>query len=925
MQWVLYLYFLRIIMIKYSTALATALNNAVSKKAWCAKLIELLGNTLTFECKRDSNAIAPDPWATGTTFYKGSLYGALKTKGDSVVNFGYTRNVTTKLAADLSTGKSVLRILGNGHWIEFTLGLITSPCDIRFKASPTSKTGLSISNISIAAKRSLPFGIGPAAPADTVNTTVTVVIEDMQNPAYPKVVGNLHLDLPRDNFIFEDNEMATQFGDIRITQTSKTVVFGQFEFGVTRFDMNKVLNSEADVPVEQGLIYCKPFGVWPTYPLMDTWRMARDLTYPKAFRARLLRKDGTTWKTLQMRDGLPINSPELSQTWSNEKPLRPHWNCGMMLPWQSHLPKHSDLLAKYFNGMEPDSIRPSQAKEGDSANAAVPLYSGSAQINGQLQLNAVPQWPTRRDAVWGGSPDVNAQDTFDDEYLYDVKSWHSDEGRSHLLSGWDYEVGSISCHDHLAYKGGVRSDRSIVNHAMAMFASDPTSRRIKGNVLWRDMVNGYGLAIFNTAHHWVTDVSTCDTLPKELVCTGKVGTYGARYSGRVTDLPGGVTRAMNAHGLGDGMPWPEPYERGGHPNLWGGFQLDHLHNSLAPGLWTILLNSIMHVVSQKMRFVGGVMSQTGSGLPPNVSAKDYWLTRQHSFRWLQYTVQWKLGTKHSLGGFTQEDILSMFQKDLESVYDDIVIPTNDPTTQDPYCIALRNFGIHAVGWEGQRAKVDVNGNWMYDGQGNVILEPAVGWIMNHDSKVFYLSHMMVLMRQFGLWKVLRDRNAKCRAGLDFLLECLDKYAIDAFYHSQGRIALHAGSLGKTALKLPAPQVTPYPDMATGWEDWALTVEPKQGLEDMVTNKEGQITSNPGGNQGATSHLRQQYILMRSIYFPEYPHPLLAATEVMVRAQYKKHSDWIKSMSGKRVQATNDYKWKWAPHGILKPPSILEPI
>lgn len=913
-------------MIKYSPALTTALNAATNKRAWCAKLIEMLGSSLTFTCKRDPGSKAADPWSTGTTFYKASLVGAASVRGDSVVNFGLSKNVTTKLAADLGTGKSVLRIEGNGNWIEFSLGLITSSCDIRAKRSPTAKTGLSLNNISVAAKPSLPFGVGPSAPADTVNTTVTAVIEDMRIPAFPKVVGNLNLDLPRENLIFEDLEMATQFGDIRITQTKNTVIFGQFEFGVTRFDMNKILNAEADVPLEQGLIYCKPYGVWPTYPLMDTWIAERDLTYPQAFRVRLVRGDGTTWKTLQMRDGLPINSPELGQSWEREKPLRPHWSCGMMLPWQSHLPKHSDLMAKYFNGMEASSIRPSQAKEGDSANASIPLAARSAQVNGQLQYFAAPQWPQRFDPVWGGSADVNAGDTFDDPWLYDVRTWHSDEGRRANITGWDYEPGSLSGHDHLAYKGGVRHDRAIVNTPLVMFASDYNSRRLKGNVPWRNVLNAYALAMFNTPHHWVTDIKTCHTLPKELVMSGKVGTYGNRYGGRLQDVTGGMSRVVWAHGVADGGPWPDPPERGGH-QIWGGFQQDHLHNSLAPGLMVIMLNSIMHLVCQTMRFTGGVMCQTGAGLPPSVSAREYFLEREGAFRWLQYTVQWKLGTKHSIAQYQKEDMEVMFQNDLESVYDNILVPTKLQNSQDEYFIGLRNFGIGAAfassSWpvfeaDGKTIKLDAGGNKVY--------EPVYSWTATHDSKVFYYAQLMVLMRQFGLWKVLKQRSAKCAAALDFLVECLDKYSIEAFYHSKGRSFLYDLNLSpwtRSSTLAPGQGIQP---MATGWLDWSTRVYPAEGLESMFTAVDGSSVASPMGNQAATVHLMSQYILMRPIYFPEYAHPLLADATVMLKAQYKKFDDFIATFAANpRTQAGYDWKYRWPTHGILKAPSILEPI
>ena len=118
---------------------------------------------------------------------------------------------------------------------------------------------------------------------------------------------------------------------------------------------------------------------------------------------------------------------------------------------------------------------------------------------------------------------------------------------------------------------------------------------------------------------------------------------------------------------------------------------------------------------------------------------------------------------------------------------------------------------------------------------------------------------------------------------------------------------------------------PIPTMVSGWAEWGTVLYPPQGLEDMVTRPDGYISSSPMGHQNATHHLRQQYILMRSVYFPEYPHPLLQATETMVRAQYKKMSDHIASITAPRSKALSDFSLRWPPHGVLNPPSSLEPI
>ena len=880
---------------KFSPALQTILDQANSKKAWSQALLTALGTTLIFKCNRDPNPAAVSPFDTGTLFYQASLSGPPRILSNAFVNLGYSTNSTTQLGADLTTGKSVLRIEANGHWIEGSLGLLTSTCDFRVRANPTADIGISLKNISISPRRGLSTGIGPLAPELTADTTVKAVIEDMTYPAVPFVVGELKFVLQREHLVFEDDELANEMGDIRITQVSKTVIFGQFEFGATRLDMNKALNSEADVPVEQGVIYCKPFGVWPTYPFLDTQRQSRDLTYPQAFRVKLLRADGTVKKILQMRDGLPINDPSLQYSgWgsSEKKPMRPHWNCAMMLPWQSHLPKVSSNLSKYFNGVEPDATRPSQCKEAASTNAAIPLATGDAQVNSQLQFNAAPQWPIPWD-VYGGSPELKAMNTFDDPYLYDTTKYNQPGGRCNI-SGWDYEIGSISLHDHAAFLGGPRHDRACVPHMVAMFASDRTAVRVKGKVPFRTMINAYGLAMFNSPHHYVQDIHKCTGVPSDIVMGGEITYIGGRYTGGVdaVKLKEKRTIALGAR-CRDGKP------------TWGGWQRDHLHSSFSPNLWTIFFNSPMHLICGTMNHTTHIAAQPSAGTP-TASAFNYWMEREGAWRWLQYTVQWKAATKHFLG-LKRADIERNFQLELEQCYKDIYIPTK--VTNDPglYFDGLRKLGMH-----GSVSADDAPDPTLTNPpQRNKWIDP------NHDTKVYYYGHMLVLMRQFGLWKVMRAKSETCRIVLDFLIECLDKFAIDAIYHTEGRCSV----------MMRMSELFEYNDpnmrLPNDWAEWNLKVFPKKGQMDMVTEEDGTISTGVSSGQNATLHMRTQYVMMRSIYFPEHPHPLLAACQTMIRGFYDKHSQHVAEAEGPTNQRWRDWQVRWANHGILKAPSVLE--
>jgi hypothetical protein len=884
--------FLKGKLMKFSPNLKAILDTKLTKKAWAQALLTALGVTLVYKCKRDSNAAAVDPFATGELFYEASLKGPPRISSNSVTNLGSSSNATTRASADLATGKSVLRIEANGYWIEGSLGLLTTACDFRVRQSPSATVGVSLKNVSISPPRHLPSGNGPSAPEPNANSVVAIAIDDMAYPAMPFQVGVLDLTLVREHMVYEDDELSNEMGDIRITQTTNTVIFGQFEFAATRFDMDKALNAEAAVTLEQGLLYCVPYKTWPTYPFADTWRASRDLTYPKAFRARLLRADGSVKKILQMRDGLPINDPSLQfEGWSKGdlKPLRPHWNCGMMLPWQSHLPKVSSNLGKYFNGMVPSSIRHSQAKVGDSVNAAVPLATGEGQVNAQLNWHAAPRWPIPHDIEWGGTPAYNAMDEFDDPWLFDFTRYHGGEGIRTRLSGWDYEPASISQHDHAAFLGGPRHDRSCVSTPLALFATYRDGVRPKGKVPYRQMCDAYGMAMFNMPFHYVQDINRCTGIPTDVTMSGQIAYISGRYTGREDAV---TLRKKRVVDLADTR------ERDGHVH-WGRWQQDHLHNSLSPAMWTIMFNSPMHIVSGAMRFAGSVMCQVG-GRAPNAHPRNYWMRREHAWAWLQYCVQWKAGTKHFLG-IKRADIEKNFQIELERCYDDIYVPTKITNDPDFFFEGLRKSGMH--------------GEATFDAVGKVPRMKSIG--NGHDTKVFYLGHMLVMMRQFGLWKVMRAKSEKCRLALDLLIECLDRFSIEAIYHTEGRCSV------RMAVAKAVPFDGPDPKYPVDWAEWNTTIFPKVGQLDMVTREDGVVYNGNSESQSATLHLRTQYVMMRSIYFPEYHHPLLAPCQAMIQGFYDKHAAAVAARQTQRQESLTDWGVRWPPQGFIAAPTVLE--
>ncbi|MGZ8339138.1 MAG: hypothetical protein ACXW2U_05435 [Telluria sp.] len=128
------------------TGMTALLSAAVSRMDYCAILETNLSAPRRAVAKRN-----------GVTFRDVALSGAFTVNGQgAITGLGAASGTTVALAADLSTGSTTLRISGNGHWIEGTLGLTGSGCDFIMSANPTTTNGFAIGAVSITPPAALP-------------------------------------------------------------------------------------------------------------------------------------------------------------------------------------------------------------------------------------------------------------------------------------------------------------------------------------------------------------------------------------------------------------------------------------------------------------------------------------------------------------------------------------------------------------------------------------------------------------------------------------------------------------------------------------------------------------------------------------------------------------------------------------------------
>jgi hypothetical protein len=741
-----------------------------------------------------------------------------------------------------------------------------------------------------------------SAPELTANSPATLEFYDWTVPSNPTLVDTITFDTRVEDLIPQDDEIADEIGAVRVTQSSKKIIFGEFEFGATALAAGSHINSEADVPLDQVLGMFKPHGRWESYPFADTYNPAADITHMPAYKIVMKAADGRVLHVFEMHDGLPINSPSLRQSRANVPEavvwdaLRPHMHCAMELAWQSHIPTVSSRQKKYFPGIDPRTNRPSQFKAGYNVNAPYPLASGRFQMNGTGNWYLASKWPLASFNGYTqppGWPGANADpEAWSDPYgpqnpeVYD-RTWR--------LHGWGYEPGAGGTHDKMTGPGGPRFDRCVIPTQIALYMSDLNGTRLKGNVPLRTAVNEYGLNFFNLSYHYISDVQTGATQPDVNGFRG-LTSFGQTYYGYGMDYaPGGLQNNIALRAIPNGGDFPEP-DRDGH-YTWNGDEINSLHNYSCPGWMTYLLNSPMHIHAQKLRYHASSMCQLGLHEPWTAPRHDAFLCRDYAWRLLQQVMSWKLAAKHVLS-LDREGIEQRLQIELEAIYDHIYHPAIIEKRNDIVYAGFRNMGMRGdEGGDSQNHGVKI-------------------W---HDSKVYYMSGVLQLMKQTGCWAAMKAKSERCSQMMDFMIECLDKFCLDYLYYTKGWNEYWMSPVTPNSVPLAVSE---------GWEAYAEAV-PRNGLEDMIHNADGSLRTNQYGTltpvgENATCLLRWQYVMMRKVYFSEYPHPHLDAVAEMVDGWVNEYDAYVKAAPNPGEQARRDIAVSTPSHGIFLAPSEVGP-
>jgi hypothetical protein len=1003
-------------MLTYSPALQAILNQTKTKVEYTQKINEVLGSNRRVRCFRDGNAGATDPSVTGVEFLNIGNTGTIVMQGGDITSIGSVSGATIQNGADLTTGLSILSIEGNGNWVRGTLGLVdnnldtntANDVDFTMSVQPSNNCGYKMDS-GIRAPRLMPSGTGPVAPELDPRRPAFMEFYSYINEDVPVLHKTVAISTRQDDLIFEDAELSHDMGDVRVTTTSDTIVFGTggraFEFSGLLLSMTASANSQDPTkPVHQFLASCKPHGRWPTYPMLDTynrfeiqnlqespgaqggmsfpniyqpnarlekvtftcvgpagagyadgamrWSVVSDVvgplpdafsgvknwnyreqnpevpytfafvdttyvagqwfsfnsamtynqaapadsTVPHPFKIVLKTADGAVLHTYEMRDGLPINSKFMSQVRTSTQALRPHFNCGMMLPWQSHRPKMNWKAYKTHPGMMPDFLRPTMAQLGHSTNGTIPLIAGREQMNSANQYGAMPRWPMSSDT--SAANDVN--DPNNNPYTYDNKIY----GSMARATGWDYEPGSISGHDWLTGPGGVRYDRQAIPHMIALYLGNPNGTRLRDGSSYQDNLDAWAKAYFNHSCHYVQDMTTFDTFPDKKAVYGGAAFFDNYYGSALDYVAGGKANhailsaiPAGASGLGNAVT-KDAYGLA----IWNGWAMDALHAYGAPGYMCILFNSPMFLVAAKHRYIAVWMAQQAA---ISIKKTTGFLERTGAWRWLSFAQMWKLGTKSNLG-IARAVIEDRWRIDCENIHRDFVVPTTDPNHpqyNEPDFKGLRYLGMYTL-----------NNDFYDDGNTQAL-------ITRSGALCYYISTVFVLMKTSGSWDAMYNKNQKCRETLEFMMRCYDLYAVDAVLDSNGTVE---GGYPRLSKPLPyrdangaiiKPWLTPeIIEMPTSWAQWA-TWYPAVGQESWVTEADGVTFA----QRDAGQHNRAQWAYMRKDFFPEFPYPRLDAAI----AKYDEWYAWVSARVAARTpdksKAGSDWFALMPGMGRIKPP------
>jgi hypothetical protein len=484
--------------------------------------------------------------------------------------------------------------------------------------------------------------------------------------------------------------------------------------------------------------------------------------------------------------------------------LRPFFNCGMLLPWQNKRPKPLTTAGQKIPQFAIDTYRQSIGKMSYSSNPPVPMLgfggAGVMQVNGGNQLHYMTQWPLPPRgygaSTWSSSDPYMPNPTNLAAGRYTGGAAYRD---MMVVSGWDYEPGSISGHDWLCGPGGARFDRWQIPSAAAYYLSDPTWVHPGNGASIVDINTSFGMAYFNHSCHYLTNVKTFETILNTKAEIFTRAYYGSYYGG-TSFFNGGNTTThvnllVNQQGDYNSGKYTDTTQRpamlydkngvAGARRFWNGWGTDGQHIHQYPGMWSYGFGSPMHMVGSRQHFNAGSMVQLGDANPTAYWAnaiKGYYgtnlitattlptweyggegrLSRVTAYRWQRLVWMWLNSNNHSSKAFGISRALvdELWTDEFAAAKSLACDPIDAAVGTSPWARSLKNLGANLESYN-------------YGGDYYVV--------MRHTPLCFYIAQLFVVMKTSGVWDYLRANVTNATAVLDWFFGLLCKQSIDFAY------------------------------------------------------------------------------------------------------------------------------------------------
>lgn len=837
-------------MLTFNPALQTILDGAVDKTDSSNKLKAALGVTRRLRCWRDSASNATSPRDTGTEVLNVGFTGDLIISAGNIVGFGLAAGTTVRLAADLETGSSVLRVEGGGNWVQGTFGLsfaeqkrlqmsrgvieanvVYTVYDFYSSANLSATAGIGFTeSAGIKPVRFLPVGIGPAAPIRTLDMPAAIQLYSCPSAGVRTLMFTNPISVREDNFVLQDKERALELGDAAIYRTPSDMAFSTCNFGAT-FWLSHESNTEVgNVPLIE-------VAIGQVSNVQPGWPNAANVnpSIPRncaPFEIDIV--DGNTppnvLKTHKMQsEDKPINDPSLKSGRlvngsrdgrSGTQALNPQYTPSQMLVWWNTPPSRSIHADRYYPPAK--ALRPTAGKQQASYNAVEPLiwggYAASNTKNGLNHIHYAPKWPLPYVTITITDPNL-------DTYMNNAGSnsayagWHQ---------GYGYQAGAYGGHTWYGGPGGVRSDRGVVPTALALYGAEPNGIRPQGDVPYKELAQEFTLNYFNHGNHFFSNASTMFLAPNADILNAQWGYVNTYYGG--SGYPNQIALGSSQR---DGT-LPKDYDTDGHMflNGWGG--MDPEHCFIHRGDAALIFNSPMLACSSKIDTITSFMVYQNPNANPYATLT--YQTRVMAWELKAYALAWKLASTHARG-FTRAEIIKRLRVVLNAHYRDVYKPTFiDMRTDHFNYIFLRNMGL--------MCRI-TNGLYLVSG----------------GRLTFYMGGILALWKQTGFWDEMYSRGGNDALVMRNWIENLDKLCFDQILDSSG--TTRTGSHFFDAVH-------------TSWDTYAATTTDAETGADFnhVLHDDGLVKYAPDYNNGV--HIMEAYARFRYHHFPEFTHPRMAA-------------------------------------------------